>query len=258
MQIVFIGSGRLASNLAPALFAAGHQIKQVYSRTKEAAQLLADKVGAKATNMLDEVDRDADVFIFSVTDTVLASLVCELSKGRENILFLHTAGSISLSVFGEKKHCGVFYPMQTFSKGRKVDFQRIPVFIEGKDTNSLEQIRKLASDVSASVYELSSENRKYLHLAAVFACNFSNHCYALAAKILERHGVSFDVMLPLIEETAEKVHELCPVEAQTGPAIRYDENVMNAHMKLLADDPLVSKVYEVMSNSIHDLSVKRK
>jgi predicted short-subunit dehydrogenase-like oxidoreductase (DUF2520 family) len=123
--------------------------------------------------------------------------------------------------------------------------------VEGNDDLSLQAATALASSVSDNVRELNSDDRRFLHLAAVFACNFPNHCYALAADILERHGVSFDVLLPLIDETARKVHSLHPRQAQTGPAVRYDENVINAQLQLLADEPLKQQVYDLMSKSIH-------
>ena len=152
-----------------------------------------------------------------------------------------------MTVFeGYADRYGVLYPMQSFSKERRVDFAGIPVFIEGADP----LIRQLAESISRRVYPLSTADRKYLHLAAVFACNFANHCYALAADVLERHGLPFDVLLPLIDETARKVHELHPLDAQTGPAVRYDENVINMQAALLSD-PAVRELYERLSLSIH-------
>jgi predicted short-subunit dehydrogenase-like oxidoreductase (DUF2520 family) len=115
-------------------------------------------------------------------------------------------------------------------------------------------IKTLAASITDSVYELTSENRKYLHLAAVFACNFANHCYSAAADLLEKHGIPFQVMLPLIDETAEKVHHLAPWEAQTGPAVRYDENVMQKHLALLRETPNYEEIYKLMSKSIHERS----
>jgi predicted short-subunit dehydrogenase-like oxidoreductase (DUF2520 family) len=152
-----------------------------------------------------------------------------------------------LSVFdGYTQHGGVLYPMQTFSMEREVDFRAIPLFIEGADA----RIRQLAESISEHVYELSSDDRKYLHLAAVFACNFANHCYTLAAEVLEKKGLPFDVMLPLVDETARKVHELHPKEAQTGPAIRGDKNVMAAQAALL--DSRMQAIYNLMSESIQE------
>ena len=147
-------------------------------------------------------------------------------------------------------HYGVLYPMQTFSKEREVDFHQIPLFIEASDAESLQQIRVLADSVSQHVYELSTADRRYLHLAAVFACNFANHCYTLAADVLAQKGLPFDVMLPLVDETARKVHELHPVEAQTGPAVRGDQNVLAAQSALL--DGRLRTIYNIMSDSIQD------
>ena len=249
MRIVLIGAGRLATNLGKALRDAGHDIVAIWSRTAENANSLSRVVGGFATNDANILPTDADVYILSVKDAALAQLIPQVTKGREEALFLHTAGSMPLSLFeGYAVRYGVFYPMQTFSKERQVCFAEIPVFIEGTDA----AIRPLAESVSQRVYELSTDERKYLHLAAVFACNFANHCYALSAELLERHGLPFDVMLPLIDETARKVHDLHPVDAQTGPAVRYDENVLNMQAQLLADTPLMEEVYRLLSRSIHE------
>lgn len=253
MRIVLIGAGRLASHLAPALRQAGHDIVQVYSRTITSARSLSEQVGAQPTDDVQQVQTDADVFIFSVTDTALPMLIAQLGvESRRKALFLHTAGSVPLSVFeGYAQRYGVIYPMQTFSKGRQVDFSKIPVFVEGNNEETLKEVSLLAASVSAEVTELSTEGRRHLHLAAVFACNFANHCYQLSAEILSHYGLPFRLMLPLIDETAAKVHELQPLEAQTGPAVRYDENVLNAQKQLLAADPLRADLYDLMSRSIH-------
>jgi len=155
-----------------------------------------------------------------------------------------------MSVFGEHQHRGVFYPMQTFSMEKNVDFSRVHIFIEGGDAETLNLARKLGETLSSHIHELSSEERRYLHLAAVFACNFANHCFSLSAEILEAHGLPFEIMLPLIKETADKVETVHPREAQTGPAARRDENVMNAQKALLADAPQMQQIYDLMSKSI--------
>lgn len=230
MKVVLIGRGRLATNLLPALQQAGHEVVNINSRTLEGLPL------------------EADVFIVAVKDSALEEVIRRATKGREQQLFVHTAGSMPMSLFeGYTSRYGVFYPMQTFSKERLVDFAEIPLFIEGDDP----AIRQLAESISRRVYELSTEARKYLHLSAVFACNFVNHCYALSAALLEQHGLPFDVMLPLIDETARKVHELHPHDAQTGPAVRYDENVIRMQTALLADNPELQQIYELLSLDIH-------
>ena len=153
---------------------------------------------------------------------------------------------------GHAERYGVFYPMQTFSKQREVNFQEVPFFVEAKRPEDVEFLKAVAATLSEKVYEASSEQRKSLHLAAVFICNFTNHMYALAADLLEKYNLPFDVMLPLIDETARKVHELAPRDAQTGPAVRYDENVMNNHLAMLVDSPALQEIYKLMSKSIHE------
>lgn len=255
MDIVFVGAGRLATNFASALKQNGHRILAVWSRTIASAQALGAKVGCQATDKLDALPLQADAFVVAIKDAALAEVIPSLCKGRENQVFLHTAGSMPLTVFsGYTQHGGVLYPMQTFSKERLVDFACVPIFIEGADDVALDLARRLAESVSREVRVLSSADRKHLHLAAVFACNFANHCYALSAKILEQQGLPFEVMLPLIDETALKVHSMHPFAAQTGPAIRYDQNVIEAQKALLFGDADTQEIYDIMSKSIHRLA----
>ena len=251
MRIVFVGAGRLATQFAKALYAKGHTIEAVYSRTMDNATTLTSVGGGSPTDTIASLPLTADAYIIAVKDAVLPAVIAQLKEGRVECPMFHTAGSVPMSVFEGPLHHGVIYPMQTFSKERDVDFTHLPFFIEANDGLSFQVATKLATSVSDNVRELSSSARRHLHLAAVFACNFSNHCYKLAADILERQGVSFDVLLPLIDETAQKVHSMHPHDAQTGPAVRYDENVINAQLQLLADEPLKQQVYEIMSKSIH-------
>jgi len=251
MKIVFIGAGRLATHLGPALCRAGYEIVQVYSLTKESAQALARLTASEPVTDLQQVARDADVYICALKDDVLPRILPELCKGREEALFLHTAGSVSMDIFQPyARHYGVLYPMQTFSKERQLDFSEIPVFIEANSTTTFSVVESLASSVSHKVTPLSSDDRRYLHLSAVFACNFVNHCYDLAGQLLEEHGIPFDTLLPLIDETARKVHELSPREAQTGPAVRYDQAVIARQSQMLSGLP--HDIYELMSKSIHE------
>ena len=253
MKIVLIGAGNLATHLGKALHAAGHDMVQVFSRTMQSAETLASLLDAEPLTDMAQVRDDADVYIFSVKDSALEQLISQLCGGEKKV-FLHTAGSMPMSVFREKAlHYGVLYPMQTFSKQREVDFSIIPCFIEANDEFALKQIEGLAGQISHRVYQLSSEDRKYLHLSAVFACNFANHCYAASQELLQLHGIPFDVMLPLIDETAAKVHGMTPKDAQTGPAVRYDENVIGKQMQLLENQPYFQKIYDCMSKSIHEL-----
>lgn len=265
MNIVFIGAGRLATQMAQALHDKGHTIKVVYSRKMASALALAEKVGAVATDDIATVRGDAppvvgdlqsptDAIIMSVKDDVLPSLAAELAKRETSCPVYHTAGSVSIDVLKALPHYGVIYPMQTFSKERQVDFSRIPFFIEASDDESLAVARSIATSVSNHVTLLDSERRRQLHLAAVFACNFANHCYTLAADILERNELDFSLLLPLIEETAAKAGDMHPREAQTGPAVRYDKTVIDRQSEMLAEEPLTRQIYELMSESIHQHS----
>lgn len=258
MKIVLIGAGNLTTNLGKALLAAGHDIVQVFSRTRESAVTLADIAGASPVTDIAMVRNDADIYIVSVKDSVVGDLLPLLCKGKETKVFVHTAGSLPLDVFqGMAMHYAVLYPMQTFSKSEEVDFSGIPCFIEANDEYAHGVVADLAHQLSGHVYELSSADRKYLHLSAVFACNFVNHCYAISQDVLEKHGVPFEVMLPLIDETARKVHRLSPHDAQTGPAVRYDQNVIRNQAALLRDNPLLKDIYERMSLSIHRMAEKK-
>ena len=252
MKIVMIGAGNLATNLGKALLDSGNDILQVYSRTLRSASALAGLLGGSPATDFGSISNDADVYIVSVRDNVIADIVPKLCRGREEKVFLHTAGSVPMSLFeGMALHFGVLYPMQTFSKSKLLNFNEIPCFVEGNDDFAFETVNSLAGSISSKVYLLNSEARKHLHLAAVFACNFVNHCYSISSDILAKHDIPFDVMLPLIDETARKVHVMSPKEAQTGPAIRYDQNVIRMQSDMLRNNPLIKQIYEYMSVSIH-------
>jgi len=247
-----IGSGRVATCMGPQLKAAGHTIACVYSRTMANARELADALGAPATDSLQSLPM-ADVYLTMLTDDALARLAPAIVKGRENALFLHTAGSIPMGIWKDAGagRYGVLYAMQTFSKGAQIDWPQVPVFVEGSDAAELETVKTLASDLSGRVAELSSTGRKKLHVAAVFTCNFSNHMYAIADKLLATEGVPFRVMLPLVRETARKVETMSPQDAQTGPAVRGDRKVINEHLELLKDYPGYAALYRLISIDIN-------
>lgn len=251
--IVFIGAGNLATNLAKALYHKGFRIVQVYSRTEASARSLAERVEAEYTTSLQEISPDAQLYIVSLKDAAFVESLPQITERKQSSLLVHTAGSIPMDIWeGHTERYGVFYPMQTFSKQFEVNFQEVPFFIEAKRPEDVALLKAIAATLSDKVYEANSEQRKSLHLAAVFICNFTNHMYALAADLLEKYNLPFDVMLPLIDETARKVHQLTPSDAQTGPAIRYDENVINNHLSMLADAPELQEIYKLISKSIHE------
>lgn len=249
MRVVFVGAGNLATRLSLEMRKSGMSIGQVYSHTSEHAKILADELGCGWTVIPEEIVEDADLYVFSLKDAVLQDVIARVKPN--NGLWVHTAGSMPISVFeGLTARYGVVYPLQTFSKSREVDFKKIPFFLEANSSEDEKVLGEVARALSGDVRFLSSEKRKNLHLAAVFACNFTNHMYALAEKILEEQQIPGEVLLPLIDETAAKVHVMSPVRAQTGPAIRYDENVINKHMAMLKD-PDMRNLYELISRSIH-------
>lgn len=254
MKIVLLGSGNVATHLGRALLKTNNDVVQVYSRTMANAQALADVLTCDATDDVDGVRADADVYVFSVKDDALPLLIQKLAPRNTAALYLHTAGSVDMEVFrGYAQHYGVLYPMQTFSKSREFPFRQVPCFIEASDDASLAAVETLARSLTENVTRMSSAKRKSLHVAAVFACNFTNHCYRMAERVLDEAGIDFSALLPLIDMTAQKVHEMSPQDAQTGPAIRYDESVINRHLDML-DEAMMRDVYALMSRSIHQSS----
>lgn len=250
MNIVFIGAGGLATNLATTLFNKSYTISQVYSRTIESATSLANKINAVATNDISLISTDADLYIFAVKDSALIELLPQIPKN--NGLWIHTAGSLPLNIFeGYVSNYGVLYPLQTFSKDRLVDFSKTPIFIEASRDSDLMTLNTICYSISSQVYKLSSEKRQYLHLTGVFACNFVNQMYAISESILKQEGIPFESVLPLIDETAAKVHSMNPQKAQTGPAIRFDTNIINKHLSLIQDSKLKA-IYQLISEYIHD------
>jgi YrbI family 3-deoxy-D-manno-octulosonate 8-phosphate phosphatase len=248
MRIVFIGAGNVATHFSRALFDAGNEICQIYSRSRENASALSAKLGCPCTANIEEVLDNADIYMFAVRDDALAPLVRQLKTNSS--IWIHTAGNISGNVFsGFVKNYGVMYPLQTFSKNRELDFSKVPLFIEGNTWETENIISSLAETVSDKVYAIDFEKRRYLHPAAVFACNFTNNMYHIAAKILEEQQIDRRLLLPLIDETAGKLHTLTPAEAQTGPAVRNDANTMDNHIALLENDGL-REIYRIISRNI--------
>jgi predicted short-subunit dehydrogenase-like oxidoreductase (DUF2520 family) len=213
--------------------------------------MLADSVSANYTSNVNTITENADIYFVALKDSAVDEVLSQFDF--KNKLLVHCSGSLPLSVL--KKHSeniGVFYPLQTFSKIRNVDFNEIPVFIESNSTQNEKLLLQIANEVSGSVSVINSEKRKILHISAVFACNFVNHFYAIAADILKSKDIPFEVLKPLILETAKKVQELEPEQAQTGPAIRFDENIINSHLNELKEFGEYQQLYKSISKSIFD------
>ena len=261
MKIVFIGAGNLATHLSLALQKAGFEIVQVYSRTEESAKELAGLLQVPYTTNINNVVHHASIYFISVCDDAIAPLSEKLVSSSG--IIVHTAGSVPMDVFENKfDNYGVFYPLQTFSKRQQVDFSNIPIFVEANTQNNLNILQKIACSISQNVFEAGSQQRKQLHLAAVFCCNFVNHLYHLASEIAGQAGFNFNILSALILATAQKaVLSGNPKEVQTGPAVRNDRKVMEKHLDLLNAHPEWQEIYSILSKGIvhelHELTRKK-
>ncbi|MCZ4223587.1 Rossmann-like and DUF2520 domain-containing protein [Pedobacter rhodius] len=249
MNIVLLGSGNVATHLAIALKAAGENIVQVFSRDLTNAITLAEKVNAEPISSFSDINHKADLYIIAVKDDAISEVASHLAAAEG--LVVHTSGTTDVKVLSEFiKNTGVFYPLQTFSKSKEVNFKTIPLCLEASDDSQLEVLNRLAKKLSSNVHEVDGAKRKVLHLAAVFACNFTNHLYALSNQILTKNDLNFDIIRPLIAETADKAMVDLPENVQTGPAFRNDESTINKHLTMLADLPELQEIYQTLSNSI--------
>jgi len=253
MKISFIGSGRVATHLATALHQLGHQIQQIYSPNLTHAQQLATQVKAHAVSDLLQIEIEIDLLIIAVKDQAIAQVAEQLPEQLANVLLVHTSGSTDLNVL-QKFHerCGVLYPLQTFSFEKSVDWSLVPLLIETHQSQDLYSLQDLAQQLSQRVYVYSSAQRLSLHLAAVFACNFSNYCYDMAKQVVDGASVDFSLLYPLILETADKATQFNPKDVQTGPALRQDQQILQMHQELLQKQQHgdLVEIYQKMSNAI--------
>lgn len=250
--ISIIGAGRVGWHLGQALSAAGFSIHEVWSLRQSQARLLADKLPEAAVSpSLDFSQSKAQLFLLTITDTAVEGIARQLQLPKGSLL-AHTSGSLPLSALqgAAATYTGVFYPLQTFSKEKEVNFSHIPFCIEGSDSAALLLLEAVASSLSHKVVRMDGEQRRQLHLAAVFACNFSNHLLRIAHELLEAGNLPPDLLHPLIEETLQKALRLGPAQAQTGPAIRGDATVIEQHQKLLFRQPEWAQLYKLLSDDI--------
>jgi len=256
-NIAIVGAGNVATHLGPALKAQGHKIVQVYSQTERSAKLLANRLETGYITDLSELDYSADIFLFCLKDDVLINV---LKQTRfSNQILIHTAGSLPLDIFKDFGfHYGVLYPVQTLIKERSIDLSNVPICIEASTPFAEGIIVKLASGISSKVEFVDSNKRKILHVAAVFACNFTNHMFYIADKLMHENGLDLDLLKPLIQETFAKIMETDPQTAQTGPAKRGDLKTINEHLNILKDHPEMQKIYTFVSESIAESYKKDK
>lgn len=252
MRISFIGSGRVATHLAKVL-SKQHQIVQIYSRNIAHAEKLAQLVNAEAIVNDQKLVADIDLLIIAVSDQAISQVIQAVGRYLENVLIVHTSGSTNLDVLTQyHAKSGVFYPLQTFSAEREIAWGNTPLFVEAAFADDQDILTQLANSLSSRVYQYSSEQRLSLHLAAVFACNFSNYCYDMAKQVVDSKQVDFSLLYPLILETANKATQNDPRAMQTGPAIRGDLNILNMHEKMLEADERedLKKIYHMLSQGI--------
>lgn len=253
LNMILVGTGNVAHHLGLALQDAGHDIIQLVGRNKDKTKALAANLSVEFTTDFDQLRNDADLIILAISDNGLADVASKINPGQA--LVVHTSGSVSVDVLNALPNNGVFYPLQTFSKERLVNFPDIPIFVEASSEKNTRLLKNLALQLTPKVEICDSIHRKTLHLAAVFACNFSNHMYAIAEWMLEKHDLKLEHLSPLILETAQKAIDKKPKNAQTGPAIRNDKNTIDEHLALLSDQPEFQKIYSFVSKSILDFSL---
>ncbi len=247
--ISFIGSGNVATRLATAFKHAGHQILDIYSQTFTNAKTLAEAVGANPVDDIAELNPNADFLFLCVNDDKLYGVPTEVPFGR--YMVVHTAGSAPLSLLNIfRNNAGVFYPLQTLSKYKDVQWKKVPVCIEANSKGTQNELFELARSIKTRPLYMDSEQRLALHTAAVVANNLSNYLYQIAFDITKKYGVAFNLLFPLMEETLLKLETLEPKKAQTGPAHRRDFYTIQKHLDLLHDMPEAHDVYQFITNKI--------
>lgn len=253
-SVAIVGAGNLAWHLAPALDNVGYAVREVYSRHDQNARQLASRLyQARVKSVLDFADSDVDIVILTVSDDAIEQVAADLVV-PDDMLVVHTSGSTPLQVLeaAGTDNMGVFYPLQTFSKGVKVDFDDVPILVEGSTSRVEETLLEMARALSPTVAAITSESRLALHVAAVFASNFTNHLIAVAFGMMEDHDLDPDWLKPLIAETLNKSLDAGPAQAQTGPARRGDLGILRRHAEFLKNDRKVREIYTLLSQHILD------
>jgi len=249
-KIAIVGSGNVGWHLAKALYKANFKICNCYSRNIERATELALEVNSKPINKILEIEKDCEVILVAIHDDATDDIINLLDEQYQNKIICHTSGAKPIASNLKNNFSGVFYPLQTFSRKGKVSFKNLPILIEGQSNEVEELLIEIANKISNNVQQITSKQREQIHLAAVFACNFTNHFYQIANELLESKNMSFDLLKPLISETVNKVQTVSPKQAQTGPAKRNDEKTMQKHLDLLEGQENLKTLYNLISNEI--------
>ncbi|MGB0887134.1 MAG: Rossmann-like and DUF2520 domain-containing protein [Vicingaceae bacterium] len=247
-NITILGSGNVATHLGKALLKKGCVINQVYSPNKDNAFELANQLNAMPCNDIKFITDESDIYIIAIKDDFIEAVADQFQFN--NKIIAHTSGSVSMNVLGGFKNHGIFYPLQTFSKETKVNITEVPFCIEANNDSTKTALLELAKTLSEKVYDIDSEQRKKIHVAAVFACNFSNYLYSISEDILKENNMDLDILKPLILETAKKIQSNSPKSVQTGPAKRNDQKVIQNHIELLGNSEAYKDIYQLITDNI--------
>lgn len=249
-RVTLVGAGNVGHNFGLAFKQAGYLIHEVYSRSEESAVELSNRLNCNHTSDLSKLDPGADLYVIAVNDDALPLVLDAFPL--KNKLIVHTSGATSIDVFKNRgfSDYGTFYPVQSFSKNDTESLAPIPICVEAEKEENKRLLMSFARSLSMKVYDLNSEKRKALHVAAVFANNFSNHMYAIAEELLSEEGIDFEIIRPLIETTASKISHKQPSQIQTGPAVRHDQKVIQRHLDYLSKHPDYREIYQEITNSI--------
>jgi predicted short-subunit dehydrogenase-like oxidoreductase (DUF2520 family) len=248
-NIVVIGAGRLATHLCLAFFKHGLKVVQVYNRTPEKGKKLADRIGASFTDQIPEIVMNADLYILAVSDAVLDDFSSKLRL--KDKLVVHTSGTLEMDVLTPiSANIGVFYPLQTFSPGSRINFKNLPVCIEANSPGSARRLAGFAEKLTQSVHFLDSDKRRVLHLGAVLSANFTNFLYAVTEELMLSHEIPFELLWPLILQTAKNARHGNLAQSLTGPAVRGDIKVIEKHLELLSDHPDYMEIYKLITTNI--------
>ncbi len=253
-KITIIGTGNVAWHLAQGLEKGGHVINELYGRSLEKVTEIADSLySAKVTGQLDFANSSSDIFILAVSDGAISSIASEIVL-PDHATIVHTSGTVPLAAleFAAADHYGVLYPLQSFTRKVPLKLDEVPFFIEGSDLETENRLRDLAGDISNQVYLADSEKRSFLHLAAVYVSNFTNHLLTLGKELAESNELDFEMLKPLINETIDKALKMGPKDSQTGPAMREDYTTIEKHLELLSEQEEYQKIYRILSQSIID------
>jgi len=252
-RIVCIGAGRLAGHLLPQLEKAGNRIIEIYSRNQARAEsLAAGLTSAAVPDSLLHVAPDADLYLLTVPDDAIESVCSALAPRVHDGIIVHCSGNAPLASLAEAGRRGILYPLQTFSPGKPIDWPSVPIFITSHDAAIRTELAAIAGQLSSHVFVVDEMQKAWLHLAAVFANNFTNHMLALSEQICSSAGISYDWLKPLIRKTFEKANDPGPGMSQTGPAVRNDVRTIEHHLELLRHHPEWQQLYALLTESIRE------